>query len=527
MNYEDLRRIFIRFLENLIEELDESSKEFVEQVIKQLREGGLQVTPEIELLVDQWSKEATSRTIEAVEGAVSIVAGAHGMRDEKVARLAEEAVLHRWEDGKDLPARLRDWDRQLKGAVRTVIAQGVARGLGAEAIARELALRASSLPEEELRKALPKYLKEIEEKLKPLVADKEGRRKAKELLREIEKKVSRYARTTRSRASLNALLEDLKRAIDKGSRELVEKAIRVYTHDKLLERLKTIAVTESAYAYGRALVEATPEAVAYRWRLSRSHPKPDICDVYARMDYGLGPGVHPRNKLPRFPAHPRCLCYLIPVAPRKRTPQDRPRLPKRTLRKIAPKYALNLEALGVPLEHLWDEKELRFLKRKELIRKVGEEEFKVLETIGRTLREGRWKERVNKRDVESLKKKLSLTYGDNLPEDITRLLNKENVSSLELHYIKRKYYDGWDLKSPEELDKKFNELVKNMEAVIYRQGDRLAIELGRFIAIIHPPKTKITIFELDEQYESYEDYARQTGRRILKLWQLKRLLERL
>jgi len=76
------------------------------------------------------------------------------------------------------------------------------------------------------------------------------------------------------------------------------------------------------------------------------------------------------------------------------------------------------------------------------------------------------------------------------------------VDSLIYHYLKRKYVDGWGLKSPEEFDEKFNEIVKNSEAVIYRQGDRLAIELGRFIAIIHPPKTKITIFELDEQYES-------------------------
>jgi len=110
--------------------------------------------------------------------------------------------------------------------------------------------------------------------------------------------------------------------------------------------------------------------------------------------------VHPRDKLPRFPARSRCLCYLIPVAPRKRTLQDRPRLPKRTLRKIAPKYALNLEALGVPLERLWDEKELRFLKRKELIQKVGEEEFKVLETIGRTIMEGRWKPAVKTKCLE-------------------------------------------------------------------------------------------------------------------------------
>jgi hypothetical protein len=49
------------------------------------------------------------------------------------------------------------------------------------------------------------------------------------------------------------------------------------------------------------------------YRLSQSHPKPDICDLYTRMDrYGLGPGLYPREHCPKPPLHPFCRCLLRP-----------------------------------------------------------------------------------------------------------------------------------------------------------------------------------------------------------------------
>ena len=41
------------------------------------------------------------------------------------------------------------------------------------------------------------------------------------------------------------------------------------------------------------------------------HPKCDICDVYAHVDlYGLGKGIFPKDKFPKLPAHPHCLCRI-------------------------------------------------------------------------------------------------------------------------------------------------------------------------------------------------------------------------
>ncbi len=42
-----------------------------------------------------------------------------------------------------------------------------------------------------------------------------------------------------------------------------------------------------------------------KWNLSKSHPKPDICDKMAKKTY-------PRGEVPRKP-HPQCLCFTTPV----------------------------------------------------------------------------------------------------------------------------------------------------------------------------------------------------------------------
>ena len=251
-----------------------------------------------------------------------------------------------------------------------------------------------------------------------------------------------------------------------------------------------------------------------------------MCDVYASVDYGLGRGVWPKEKVPKRKPHPHCLCYLIPITERKwMKVKEEKKLDKRILRRIAPQYVKDLEALGIDVEKLWSDELSAFIRKKDLEKIIGKENFKVLQSIGRTARSGKWKE-ANVKDIERELRALRRKYGT-IPDEALQILKSDKVSSLELHYVKRKYYDGWNIKDPEELDRLFTQHIKNPEVLIYRQGDRLALELGRYVAVIHPPDTKITIFELEEQYEDYEDYARQTGRPIIRLWQLRHILSRL
>ncbi len=78
---------------------------------------------------------------------------------------------------------------------------------------------------------------------------------------------------------------------------------------------RRLARTEITAAAGRATVNASaanPFVGGLQWRLSASHPRIDICDEYARG----GPnhdGVYPVGETPQYPAHPQCLCSLLPV----------------------------------------------------------------------------------------------------------------------------------------------------------------------------------------------------------------------
>ena len=71
-----------------------------------------------------------------------------------------------------------------------------------------------------------------------------------------------------------------------------------------------LARTEISAAHGRATIassKANPFVQNIEWRLSARHPQFDICDLHAESSpYTL-------DSVPRFPAHPNCLCALVPL----------------------------------------------------------------------------------------------------------------------------------------------------------------------------------------------------------------------
>lgn len=57
-----------------------------------------------------------------------------------------------------------------------------------------------------------------------------------------------------------------------------------------------------------------PDCVVFKWKLSSCHPCDDICDLYACADlWGMGEGIFPKDKLPKLPVHPNCMCRVVPI----------------------------------------------------------------------------------------------------------------------------------------------------------------------------------------------------------------------
>lgn len=89
--------------------------------------------------------------------------------------------------------------------------------------------------------------------------------------------------------------------------------------DNVRYKALRIARTEMRNAHTEAAllsVQSSPGVLkdyvsGLRWNLSLSHPAPDVCDLYATRDTGLGPGVYLPDDFPV--SHPNCLCFQTAV----------------------------------------------------------------------------------------------------------------------------------------------------------------------------------------------------------------------
>jgi hypothetical protein len=87
--------------------------------------------------------------------------------------------------------------------------------------------------------------------------------------------------------------------------------------DNLRYKAQRIARTEINRSYREGQIKRVTDEEgnlidgvrAIGWRLSSSHPKPDICDWYASHDSGLGPGNYLPADVPS--SHPQCTCVTV------------------------------------------------------------------------------------------------------------------------------------------------------------------------------------------------------------------------
>ena len=118
-------------------------------------------------------------------------------------------------------------------------------------------------------------------------------------------------------AGMRAAYSQLVDALEDQNEKALNKAIYAATQERTRYFADRIARTEMARAYQDGFLlkwDNNDDCVAYQWKLSGRHPRYDICDLYAKANlYGMGPGIFPKDKVPRLPAHPHCMCFFKPV----------------------------------------------------------------------------------------------------------------------------------------------------------------------------------------------------------------------
>lgn len=160
--------------------------------------------------------------------------------------------------------------------------------------------------------SIPKFLGKLSDINISGEATPEAKRKERELLRSVKGKIARLD-TPYVRAAYN----EVAAAVEDGNEVRLQKAIYSATQEKARYHAERIARTENARAYADGQMNRfldDDDIVAFQWKLSSRHPRYDICDFYANADlYGLGKGVYPKDKFPRLPAHPHCMCHIKPM----------------------------------------------------------------------------------------------------------------------------------------------------------------------------------------------------------------------
>jgi len=249
----------------------------------------------------------------------SLLAGAGimpeiGLTAAAIDQFAAKALTMSWDSsGLSLSTRLHGAVGTVEADVRHAVAQAISRRDTAWRTARRIydgygfggALKSRDLSD------LPRDLRQLVDvtRLALVPADSEFVR------REVAK-LRTYAEALRTgplRAGYRQLVDRLEAGLGRG----LENAVRVATEEKARYFAERIMRTETASAWGQGFLhqlQDDPDAVGLEWSTSSAHQVFDICDFHSRANlFGMGRGVYPKDRAPRYPAHPHCLCQLSAV----------------------------------------------------------------------------------------------------------------------------------------------------------------------------------------------------------------------
>jgi len=316
MDWEALRNIFLQYLEEQLEKWDKDFEKAYKQTLKRLKEEGYEFTPEIEQQLHQFARNEIKGINSLIKNVIAATTGLN-LKDPFVDNIVREVFNYRYPDGLTLSERLWDWSAELKHGLKQALKNALIAGRSADAIKYELQDVINKYTGKQRAIVLKEKVRieELKHSAKRALKDPKARKEFEEKLEKAQKYVEKLSKEGSFHASKH-LLKQFQKAVDEGKEYLIDKAIQYHMYHKQLTRLKTIARTEAANAYHKAQIKMTEDdedLIGYRWKLSKSHPKPDICDFFANINYGYGKGVHPKDKVPRQKAHPNCMCYLEPV----------------------------------------------------------------------------------------------------------------------------------------------------------------------------------------------------------------------
>ncbi|TAN51574.1 MAG: hypothetical protein EPN21_06300 [Methylococcaceae bacterium] len=519
--------------------IDESAALFAASLVQAARAEGWQLGPESEaVLAAYWSSvdghlqagisdaiavvmAPPAKAVAAVStGAAESVAGSGGtaaafrptLQSDTVLRLTEEAFSQRWQDGKNLSSRLWAWKTEMRAGVERELAAGVKSGAGVNQLVYDMqrAIEKAGSKFETVYVDAEDWVSDLAGAGRRLIHNPETRAEWESVVRQARRHMDLLKESGTRHAAVKAF-QAISKAVKLGREDLLGKALKWWAYDKQLYLLKRIARTEMATAAHRAVIagaENDATIIGFQWRLSASHPAPDICDYYANIEMGLGRGVWTKDAVPRHKAHPHCMCLLLPRVTPVKTKGSASyadfmhNLSPEKRAELLPQWANRLHGLGVPLDRLVRPDGLGLTTREEMAALMGQDKFQAAEALGKALSERRWPEsrirpgnRMSRATLDALEAHSSVPEVRRYLADLAA--NDYRTPSRTWHYFKYKYQYGDTLSSPAELDARFDTVLRDRNARVYRGGERYIIyseRAGRW-AIVQPSGARISVYQ--------------------------------
>jgi hypothetical protein len=326
-DYEALYRRLWALVAEQDGKLEQGARALVEQLKAALAAEGLVVGAAATAALESYWRDVEASLREGLQAAIrqggEAAAGGEAaggaiatLQDEQVLSLAEQAFAKRWPDGLNLSSRLWGYRQRGVKGIEDILKEAARTGRSVESIIIEMQIaveNASSLYQI-THTAFDDWSRLLGDAATELIKNPKSRGTWEKVVSKVMGRIEGFAEGGTRHAALTAF-QKIRAAAEAGELEAVGDAVYWWQYDKQLYYLKRIARTELANAHHNAVIESTvndPDIIGYQWRLSSSHPAPDICDKYASVDVGLGRGVFPKDRVPRAKAHPQCMCNLVP-----------------------------------------------------------------------------------------------------------------------------------------------------------------------------------------------------------------------
>jgi len=332
MTYEEIvkktRKKLLQRLIILEDEAEKLAKEIVKTIQDKLKDDLSNLDQLIDQYLSEYVKTLSNKLFASLKTAAELGTIENlfivGNKSQHIEQVVQEIIETVYPDGLNLSQRVWRWEDNLKKGLKQTLLNQMKLRNSVQKIAYELQYTIEQIEKGKFtitmaEEQLPKIVKKLKQTALLSATNGGDLTEWRKIVKQVEKYIEKLTDNIQYglKPAYKELLQDLTEAIIKRSEKAVNEAIRWWIYDKQLYNLKRIARTEMSNAYHLSIIKSTesnPLVIGYKWKLSPTHKVRDICDDLAHQDrFGLGPGVFPKDKVPRRKAHPQCMCYLMPV----------------------------------------------------------------------------------------------------------------------------------------------------------------------------------------------------------------------